>query len=144
MNIEEAIEFAVKAHRGQKDLEGKPEILHPLAVGLAGENETEIVTGLLHDVIEDSRYTLDDMDSLHLNREVKDALRLLTRGDEAYMDYVRSIAESGNELAIKVKRSDLLHNLKRGIRYGHGNLVKKHTKALAVIEDAYQRISRKS
>ncbi|MGI5848349.1 MAG: hypothetical protein ACOX5T_10070 [Candidatus Cryptobacteroides sp.] len=54
MTIEDALRIAIDAHEGQKDLDGKPVILHPLAVGLSGRNEIEQKVGFLHDVVEDS------------------------------------------------------------------------------------------
>ena len=59
--IEIALEIALKAHRGQRDLDGKPVILHPLTVALKGNNEEEIIVGLLHDVVEDSEWTFEDL-----------------------------------------------------------------------------------
>ena len=57
--IEIALEIAMKAHMGQRDLDGNPVILHPLTVALKGNNESEIVAGLLHDVVEDTEWTFD-------------------------------------------------------------------------------------
>ena len=50
MTIEETLQIALDAHKGQKDLDGKPAILHPVEVGLMGSNDAEIKTGFLHDV----------------------------------------------------------------------------------------------
>ena len=92
--IEIALEIALKAHKGQRDLDGKPVILHPLTVAMKGNNENEIVAGLLHDVVEDTDYTFEDLLAAGISSEVVDALRLLTheKGSE-YLDYVRRIAE---------------------------------------------------
>ena len=57
--VELALQIALDAHKGQVDLDGKPAILHALAVGMAGENLTEICVGYLHDVVEDSDYTFE-------------------------------------------------------------------------------------
>ena len=61
MTIEETLQIALDAHRGQKDLDGRPALLHPIAVGLMGSNDTEIMTGFLHDVVEDTALTLEDL-----------------------------------------------------------------------------------
>ena len=53
ITIEEALRIALEAHEGQKDLDGNPVILHPMAVALAGRNRQEQIAGLLHDVVED-------------------------------------------------------------------------------------------
>ena len=128
--IEIALEIALKAHKGQCDLDGKPVIVHPLTVALKGNNENEIVAGLLHDVVEDTNWTFDDLLNAGIKPEVVDALRLLTHSEDVpYLDYVRSIAESRNPIAINVKCNDLEHNLDRGRRGDHLKQVAKHTAA---------------
>ena len=132
--VEVALEIAMKAHKGQRDLDGMPVILHPLTVALKGHNEREIVAGLLHDVVEDTEWTFDDLLQAGIEPEVVDALRLLTHSkDEPYMDYVWRIAESGNPIAIKVKSNDLDHNLERGRRGDHLKQVAKHAAARHII-----------
>lgn len=132
--IEIALEIALKAHKGQRDLDGKPVILHPLTVALKGNNEREIVAGLLHDVVEDTDWTFDDLLEAGIEREVVDALRMLTHSmDVPYLDYVRGIAESRNPIAINVKCNDLEHNLERGRRGDHLKQVAKHTAAREII-----------
>lgn len=135
MTIEDALRLAVEAHDGQKDLDGKPVIMHPMAVGLAGRNREEIIAGLLHDVVEDTGFTFEDLLERGVDEPIVEALRLLTHTkDMPYEDYVKRIAQSGNDIAIHVKYNDLCHNLKRGRAGGYWNIVAKHEKALAVIE----------
>ena len=108
MTIEETLQIALDAHKGQKDLDGKPAILHPIAVGLMGSNDAEIKAGFLHDVIEDSDLTIDDL-------RVLAALELLPHDKETdYFEYVYRIAHSGNYNAIHTKINDLKHNYDRG------------------------------
>lgn len=135
ITIEDALRLAVEAHDGQKDLDGKPVILHPLAVGLAGRNREEVIVGLLHDVVEDTSFTFEDLLERGVDEPIVEALRLLTHTkDMPYEDYVQRITQSGNDIAIHVKYNDLCHNLKRGRAGGYWNIVAKHEKALAVIE----------
>jgi (p)ppGpp synthase/HD superfamily hydrolase len=135
MTIEDALRLAVEAHEGQKDLDGNPVILHPMAVGLAGRNREEVIAGLLHDVVEDTDFTFEDLLERGVDQPIVDALRLLTHSkDTPYEDYVQRIADSGNDIAIHVKYNDLCHNLKRGRAGGYWRIVAKHEKALAVIE----------
>lgn len=135
MTIEDALLLAVEAHDGQKDLDGKPVIMHPMAVGLAGRNREEIIAGLLHDVVEDTGFTFEDLLERGVDEPIVEALRLLTHTkDMPHEDYVKRIAQSGNDIAIHVKYNDLCHNLKRGRAGGYWNIVAKHEKALAVIE----------
>ena len=135
ITIEDALRLAVEAHDGQKDLDGNPVILHPMTVGLAGRNREEIIAGLLHDVVEDTPYTFEDLLEKGVDEEIVNALRLLTHTDDlSYEDYVNRIAQSGNSIAIHVKYNDLCHNLKRGRAGGHWRIVAKHENALGIIE----------
>ena len=121
----------MEAHRGQRDLDGNPVILHPLAVGLAGTTPDEQCAGFLHDVVEDTDYTFENLLERGVPSAVVDALRLLTHEKSTdYIEYVRAIALSGNKTAIAVKTNDLHHNLERGRRGGYTRLVEKHTAAL--------------
>lgn len=117
MTVEETLQIALDAHKGQKDLDGNPAILHPIAVGLMGSNNAEIKTGFLHDVVEDSELTIDDLRRKGVDEEVLAALELLTHDKETdYFDYVQRIAGSGNLTAIHTKINDLKHNLDRGMK----------------------------
>lgn len=132
--IEVALEIAMKAHKGQRDLDGKPVILHPLTVALKGHNEREIIAGLLHDVVEDTDWTFDDLLEAGIEPNVVDALRMLTHSkDVPYLDYVRHIADSHNPIAINVKCNDLEHNLERGRKGDHLKQVAKHSAAKEII-----------
>lgn len=132
--VELALEIALKAHKGQRDLDGHPVILHPLTVALKGNNEDEIVAGLLHDVVEDTDWTFDDLLAAGISARVVDALRLLTHDKNVeYLDYVRRITDSGNHIAINVKSNDLGHNLERGRKGDHLRQVAKHTAARQII-----------
>ena len=115
MTIEETLQIALDAHKGQNDLDGKPAILHPIAVGIMGSNDAEIKAGFLHDVVEDSDLTIDDLRSKGVDEDVLAALELLThdKGTD-YFEYVYKIAHSGNYTAIHTKINDLKHNFDRG------------------------------
>jgi (p)ppGpp synthase/HD superfamily hydrolase len=114
MTIEETIRIALEAHDGQKDLEGNPAILHVLAVGLMGETELEQKVGFLHDVVEDSDISIDDLRTRGVEEEVLEAVDLLTHKDGiTYEEYVRDIFRSGNKAAIQVKINDLHQNGQR-------------------------------
>ena len=89
ITVEAALRIALKAHTGQKDLDGYPEILHPLAVGIAGDNEEEVITGFLHDVVEDSTLTFDDLLREGVDENIIEALKLLThdKNKKSYMNF---------------------------------------------------------
>lgn len=117
MSIEETLRIALDAHRGQKDLDGKPVILHIMAVGAAGKNEVEQKVGILHDIIEDTDMTRDDLQKSGVDEEVLEAVDLLThKDDDTYEEYIRNLVESGNETAMMVKLHDLDHNQERASR----------------------------
>ena len=135
ITIEDALQLALDAHRGQKDLDGMPVVLHPLTVGLAGRNREEMIAGFLHDVVEDTTLTFDDLRRAGVDEPIIEVLQLLTHDKDAlpYEDYVRRIAASGNETAIHVKYNDLTHNLMRGRKGNHQRQVSKHEAAMAII-----------
>lgn len=116
ISIEVTLRIALEAHAGQKDLDGNPAILHPLAVGLMGKTEAEIKAGFLHDVVEDSSITLESLKNRGVEDEVLTALALLShnKAKVGYFEYVENIIASGNVTAIHVKLNDLHHNLQRG------------------------------
>ena len=133
--IEKCIRIAMDAHEGQRDKNGNPVILHPMAVGLMGKTDAEMCVGFLHDVVEDSDYTFDDLRNEDIPEQIVSALELLTHEkDMDYFDYVQGIIDSGNQLALAVKTNDLHHNLARGKASGLDKIVEKHEKALAMIE----------
>ena len=104
-----AMRFAYRAHHGQTDKTGLPYILHPvhLAEQMADENTT--VAALLHDVVEDTAYTFEDLRAEGFPEEILEALRLLTHDPAVpYFDYVRAAAK--NPIARVVKYADLEHN----------------------------------
>lgn len=103
--------FIFEVHKNQFDKGGSPYVLHPIAVALMCDSESEKVVALLHDVIEDSNYTLEDLRSrFPLSLTEQRALKVLTRDKSMpYRDYIRRIAFY--PLAIKVKKADLLHNM---------------------------------
>ena len=134
-DIDKAIEFASKAHAADYDLDGNPTILHPLTVGMMGNNDTERIVGFLHDIVEDTKYTFEDLEDEGFSNEVISALRLLTHDKQTpYMEYIENICASGDKVAVNVKLNDLKHNLARGKAGGHTRCVEKHTEALAFIE----------
>ncbi|MBR5783441.1 MAG: GTP pyrophosphokinase [Clostridia bacterium] len=104
-----ALSLCFDAHRDQVDKSGAPYVFHPFHLAEQMETEQEVLVALLHDVAEDSEYTLEDLQSMGYPVEVLEALRLLTHDKgELYMDYVARIKD--NALARKVKLADLRHN----------------------------------
>ncbi len=139
--IDLALRIATKAHEGQLDRDGNPVILHPLTVGLMGHTDEEKATGILHDVVEDTNYTFDDLLREGIPVGVVNALRLLThdKGTD-YFDYVQNIIDSCNPIALQVKYNDLQHNYSRGKAYPE--LQAKHGKALKMVKAAIDESSK--
>lgn len=134
-NIDAALSIAIKAHTGQTDRDDEAYILHPLAVGLMGKTDEERMAGFLHDVLEDSSITADELLDAGIPESVVNALKLLTHDkNEPYSDYVERIIASNNPIALRVKFNDLTHNVKRGEAYPE--LQAKHKPALERIKQA--------
>src|SRR4051812_17915810 len=110
--LEVAIALAVQAHHGQvyPTPSGEPFILHPLRVMLQVEADIERIVAVLHDLVEDTTYTLDDVRRLGYPDEAIEALDRLTRREgEPYEAYIGRVA--GNPIARSVKLADLADNL---------------------------------
>ncbi|MPM46099.1 GTP pyrophosphokinase [bioreactor metagenome] len=107
-----ALRIAFDAHISQTDKTGLPYIYHPLHLAeQIGDDEVQIAAALLHDVVEDTPMTFEDLSAAGISDEVIDALKLLTYDESVlYMDYIRNIKNSGNKTAIAVKKADLIHN----------------------------------
>lgn len=104
----EAMRIAYKAHHGQLDKSGAPYIFHPIHLAEQMDDEYSCCVALLHDIVEDTSVTLDDLMAI-FPKEVTDAVALMThqKGTD-YFEYVRNIKE--NPIARKVKLADLAHN----------------------------------
>ena len=115
MNLKEqlnrAIEIAVSAHEGQLDTNnGRPYIEHPFRVMSAGQTLQEKIVGVLHDVVEDTPWTLEQLTEEGFSKEVVDGIDAMTRRDnESYDDYLLRVQD--NPLATRVKLNDLTDNM---------------------------------
>ena len=104
-----AILFAFDAHRGQYDKSGLPYITHPLHVAESMESEDECVVALLHDVLEDTDITIEDLTRIGITDRQIAALKLLCHDDSVpYLEYVQAIRV--DPIARTVKLADLYHN----------------------------------
>ena len=104
-----AMKIAYNAHKEQTDKNGIPYIYHPIHLAEQMDDENTICVALLHDVVEDTDITLEELKSEGFHDEVIAALKLLTHDDKVpYMEYVRAVKE--NPIATKVKLADLRHN----------------------------------
>ena len=132
-----AMAFAYKAHEGQVDKGGVPYIFHPFHVAEQMHTEAEVCVALLHDVIEDTDYTEEDIRKLGFDAEIVDAIVAITKlPGEDYMDYIRRLKQ--NALARAVKEADIVHNsdvtrLPGDDKY-NDRLLKKYAAAKKILE----------
>ena len=104
-----AMQTAFDAHKEQTDKTGLPYIFHPFHLAEQMDTEDEVCVALLHDVVEDSDVTLDDLKKAGFSDGILEVLSLLTHEESVpYMEYVAQIKH--NPIAVKVKLADLRHN----------------------------------
>lgn len=103
-----AMQLAYEAHAGQVDYNNVPYIFHPYHLAEQMDDEISCTVALLHDVVEDTSLTIEDLEQKFPN-SVTEVVKLLTHDDNVdYFDYVRKIKT--NPIATKVKLADLEHN----------------------------------
>ena len=108
-----AINICFKAHKEQKDLGKMPYVHHPFHLAEQMRTEKEICLALLHDVVEDTPWTLKDLEEQGFPADVVEAVGLMTHAKEIpYLDYVEGLRS--NPLASAVKLADLRHNSTTG------------------------------
>ena len=111
--LERAIEIAAKAHAGQLDKAGQPYILHPLCVMLRVQRDSERIAAVLHDVVEDTAVTLQQLAKEGFAADVVEAVDALTKRDgETRM--VAATRASRNRIALVVKLADNAENMDMG------------------------------
>lgn len=105
-----ALELCFEAHRDQVDKSGLPYVFHPFHIAEQMDSEESICVALLHDVMEDTGFTVDDIRDRGMSEGVIEALLLMTHDPVIeYMEYIGNLAP--NAIARKVKTADLLHNM---------------------------------
>ncbi|MPZ81213.1 MAG: HD domain-containing protein [Actinophytocola sp.] len=108
--LDDAIQLARRAHEGQLDKSGRPYIAHPLRVMGQVRGDHERMTAVLHDVVEDTGVTLDDLTAVGCPPEVLDAVAAISkRPDEPQADYLTRVM--ANPIALVVKRADIADNM---------------------------------
>lgn len=136
--LNDAIALATHAHGDQLDKAGKPYILHPLRVMLQMETEDEQIVGVLHDIVEDTEITLEEIEELYgpVIREGVDAMT--RRADETYFQYIDRCKR--NPIGRKVKIADTRDNLSPArlaqLPIETQGVAKRYEKALQILEAA--------
>ena len=132
-----AIRLAYKAHQGQTDKCGIPYVFHPYHLAEQMDTEETITAALLHDVVEDTDVTMEDLEKEGFPPAVLKALALLTHDPAVpYMEYVAAL--KADPIARAVKIADLIHNsdLSRMDEVNERDLVRvgKYQKALQLLQ----------
>lgn len=108
MKLFVAFFIMLKAHFRQKDKGGKWYVFHPINVAYNVEGYNEKIVALLHDVIEDSSYTIKDLEK-YFNKDILEAINIITKNENMnYESYLKRLKK--NNIARKVKIEDLKHN----------------------------------
>lgn len=109
LNKKKAIKLCYEAHKNQFDKSGLPYVLHPIHLAEQMTDEYSTIAALLHDVVEDTDVSIEQLRKDGYPEEVLEAIQLLTRKKSApYMPYVRNLMH--NPIARAVKIADLRHN----------------------------------
>lgn len=108
--LDTAICIATKAHHNQFDKAGKPNILHPLRLMMQLSSEFEMSVAVLHEVVEDSSWSFDDLIAAGISHQVRSTLKLLTHDKiTPYLDYIKNLAN--DPIARRIKILDLKDNM---------------------------------
>lgn len=104
-----ALQLCFAAHKEQTDKSGMPYVFHPFHLAEQMTDEETTVVALLHDVVEDTDYTVADLRDLGFSEQILSAIAAMTHDESVpYMDYVAQIKK--NPIARTVKLADLRHN----------------------------------
>lgn len=105
-----AIKLMFEKHKDQVDKSGMPYVFHPFHLAEQMDDEETTITALLHDIVEDTDTTFEDLKKLGFSDNVINALKLMTHDKNVdYFEYVKNISK--NPIARKVKIKDLEHNM---------------------------------
>lgn len=134
-HIQSALQLATEWFRDKTDKFGRPVMLHSIAVGLMGRTDDLTVVGLLHDILEDTDCPAETLYD-KFPRQIVNTVKLLTRDPVIpYMKYIRSIAESGDKLAVEVKLNDLRHNMLRAGSDDMYSLTTRYEQAFKILSE---------
>ncbi|MFL2661489.1 MAG: GTP pyrophosphokinase [Alphaproteobacteria bacterium] len=139
MDLQRALEIAIEAHKGSKDKGGNNYILHPLRVMLSMNTYDEMIVAVLHDVIEDTRWSFEDLEKEGFSNKIILGLKSVTKKSdkEKYENFIQRAKR--NDLGRKVKISDIRDNLDvsrlKLITEKDKNRLKKYEGALKILNN---------
>lgn len=133
-----AMRLCFEKHKEQLDRSGVPYVFHPYHVAESMTDEYTTCVALLHDIVEDTNTTLEDLEEMGFPKEIVDAVDCMTHREGVdYFDYIAVV--KSNPIAIKVKISDLIHNsdLTRNETVTEHDLERnrKYSKALQILRN---------
>lgn len=133
-----ALAVCFEAHKSQVDKSGLPYVFHPFHLAEQMKDEMTTIVALLHDVIEDTSITVEELRDMGFPAEAIAAIQIMTHDKSIpYMDYVARIKK--NPIAREVKLADLKHNsdLTRLNEVAEKDLerLKKYKKAISLLEE---------
>lgn len=129
--VEKAAQICLQYHAGQVDKQGKPYFMHPFRIMLKCETDEERIVALLHDIIEDTDYTLAELRKT-FGDEIANAVIHISRGcNENYFSYIERLSQ--NLLATAVKKIDLMDNLDASRGIIPESLQFRYIKALSIL-----------
>ena len=139
-----AMKLCFEAHKDQVDKSGMPYVFHPFHVAEQMTDEVTTIVALLHDVVEDTEYTLEDIAAMGFGQDVVTALAMMTHDKSVpYLDYVAKIKD--NPIARAVKLADLAHNSDTTrldvIEKKDKERLDKYKAAIAILDLSVQHIS---
>lgn len=134
-----ALKISFNAHKNKVDKSGMPYVFHPFHLAEQMDDEYSVCVALLHDVVEDTDITVEELITKGFPKEVINAIELMTHSDSVpYLDYVKAI--KNNPIACKVKLADLEHNsnLSRLDKIDDKALerVAKYKKAIEILQES--------
>jgi len=135
---EKALEIAKKAHSGQVDKAGIDYILHPMYLAKQMPTVDLKIIAILHDVLEDSDYTREDLIREGIREEIVEVIEILSRKEtETYMEYIERVSK--HQSAKIIKKVDLKHNMDisrfKNPELINESLLKRYKKALKYLEE---------
>lgn len=134
-----SLKISFNAHKNQVDKSGMPYVFHPFHLAEQMDDEYSVCVALLHDVVEDTDITIEDLRVEGFPKEIINAIETMTHNDSVpYLDYVKII--KNNPIARKVKLADLKHNsdLSRLDKIDDKALerVEKYKKAIGILQES--------
>lgn len=131
-----ATEIAVQAHNGQVDKNGVPYICHPIIVAQRCLSYSAKCVAMLHDVLEDTEVTAQDLLKMGIEKYIVECVEKLTHDPKvSYLDYIQDIIDTQDLNIISVKHADLCDNLDP-MRGGlNEEKVSLHREAIKMIEE---------